>query len=164
MVVAAMNYRLAPEHPFPAGLNDVVSTVKWIAENGDNLGINADKFALGRDSAGANLAFAAVLVLKDSTKPIEEEEGGGREESNLVGALYLLYGPYSPELLSRESMKLFGQGEYGLTYAQMEWAINQTFQNQSDYSNPLAFPLLADNLTGHSPCLYCCYGFGPSKG
>ena len=118
MVVAAMNYRLAPEHPFPAGLNDVVSTVRWIAENGDNLGI---------DSAGANLAFAAALVLKDSTKLIEEErEDGGREESTLIDALYL--GPYSPELLSRESMKLFGQGDFGLTYAQMKWAMNQTFQ------------------------------------
>ncbi|HZD35716.1 MAG TPA: alpha/beta hydrolase [Nitrososphaeraceae archaeon] len=165
MVVAAMNYRLAPEHPFPAGLNDVVSTVKWIAENGDNLGINASKIALGGDSAGANLAFAAALVLKDSTKPIEEEreEGGGSEESNLIDALYLLYGPYSPELLSRESMKLFGQGDFGLTYAQMKWAMNQTFQNQSDYSNPLAFPLLADNLTGLPPVYIAAMALDPLK-
>jgi acetyl esterase len=118
MVVAAMNYRLAPEHPFPAGLNDVVSTVKWIAENGNKLGIDASKIALGGDSAGANLALAAASVLRDSITPVEEEEG--EKESNLVDALYLLYGPYSPELFSRESMKMFGQGEYGLTYAQMK--------------------------------------------
>jgi len=56
LMVAAMDYRLAPEHPFPTGLNDVISTVKWIANNGTRLGIDTNKMALGGDSAGANLA------------------------------------------------------------------------------------------------------------
>lgn len=66
LLVAAMNYRLAPEHPFPAGLSDVVSAIKWLSINGKNLGIDTYRLALGGDSAGANLALAAALVLRDS--------------------------------------------------------------------------------------------------
>lgn len=51
MMVAAMDYRLAPEHPFPAGLNDVVATVRWIGEHGEKLGIDSSKIALGGQSA-----------------------------------------------------------------------------------------------------------------
>ena len=66
LMVVAMNYRLAPEHPFPAGLDDVVSTIRWIASNGQKIGIDTKKMALGGDSAGANLALSSALTLRDS--------------------------------------------------------------------------------------------------
>ena len=152
LMVAAINYRLAPEHPFPAGLNDVVSAVRWISANGGaNLGIDTKNMALGGDSAGANLALSAALALRNSN------------EGHILRALYLLYGIYSPTILNSQSMKMFGGGGFGLTYAQMRWPMNQTFKNASDYKNPLAFPLLDKNLTGLPPVYIAAMALDPLK-
>src|SRR5215213_1195957 len=140
LLVAAMDYRLAPENPFPAGLNDVIATVKWIKENGESIGIDPNRIALGGDSAGANLALASAIALRN------ERQG------DALRALYLLYGLYTPDK-NTESMQLFGNGEYGITKTQFQWVMNLTFQRPEDWSNPLAFPLL-DNLTGNLPPMY----------
>ena len=140
LVIAAMDYRLAPENPFPAGLNDVIATVKWIKENGESLGIDPNRIALGGDSAGAGLELASAIGLRN--------EGQG----DALRALYLLYGLYTPEK-NTESMRLFGNGEYGITKTQFQWVMNLTFQRPEDWSNPLAFPIL-DNLTGRLPPMY----------
>src|SRR5215216_1369540 len=140
LLVAAMDYRLAPENPFPAGLNDVIAIVKWIKENGVSIGIDPNRIALGGDSAGANLALASAIALRN--------EGQG----DALRALYLLYGLYTPDK-NTESMQLFGNGEYGITKTQFQWVMNLTFQRPEDWSNPLAFPIL-DNLTGNLPPIY----------
>jgi acetyl esterase/lipase len=140
LLVAAMDYKLAPENPFPDGLNDVIATVKWIKENGETLGIDPNRIALGGDSAGANLALASAITLRN--------EGQG----DALRALYLLYGLYTPDK-NTESMRLFGNGEYGITRTQFQWVMNLTFQNPQDWTNPLAFPIL-DNLTGPLPPMY----------
>ncbi|HEY6757562.1 MAG TPA: alpha/beta fold hydrolase [Nitrososphaera sp.] len=140
LLVAAMDYRLAPENPFPAGLHDVIATVKWIKENGESIGIDPNRIALGGDSAGANLALATAIALRS--------EGQG----DALRALYLLYGLYTPDK-NTESMRLFGNGEYGITKTQFQWVMNMTFQKPEDWSNPLAFPIL-DNLTGRLPPMY----------
>ena len=150
LIVAAIDYRLAPENPFPAGLNDVIDTVKWIKENGESIGIDPNRIALGGDSAGANLALASTIALRN--------EGQG----DAVRALYLLNGVYTPEK-NTESMRLFGDGGYGITKIQLQWAMNVTFQESEDWSNPLAFPLL-DNLTGNLPPMYiAAMGLDPLK-
>jgi len=155
LIVVTMNYRLAPENPFPAGLEDVISIVKWIYENGTRVAdMDADRIALGGDSAGATLALSTALYLRNSSN---------LDDKNIIDVLYLLYGPYSPQLLERESMKRFGQGQYGLTYAQMNWAMNQTFTNSSDYQNPLAFPLLADSFKELPPIYIAAMGLDPLK-
>ena len=59
-----------------------------------------------------------------------------------------MYSPYSPNPLNSTSVKMFGNGDFGLTHRQMKYAISKTFQNASDYKNPLAFPLLDKNLSG----------------
>ncbi|HET7147196.1 MAG TPA: alpha/beta hydrolase [Candidatus Nitrosopolaris sp.] len=157
LMVAAMDYRLAPEHPFPTGLNDVISTAKWIANNGTRLGIDTNKMALGGDSAGANLALSAALALHNSNNNTT------KQHHNLFRVLYLLYGPYSPDLLNSTSMKMFGDLEFGLTYGQMKFVMNQTFKNGSDYKNPLAFPLLAKNLSGLPPIYIAAMALDPLK-
>jgi acetyl esterase len=160
LMVAAMNYRLAPEHPFPTGLNDVISTVKWIANNGTRLGIDTNKMALGGDSAGANLALATALAFCDSNN--NSNNNTTNQHHNLFRLLYLLYGPYSPDLLNSTSMKMFGNLEFGLTYAQMKFVMSQTFK-ASDYKNPLAFPLLAKNLSGLPPMYIAAMALDPLK-
>ena len=151
-LVATMNYG---QEPFPAAVNDVIATVRWIAENGkDRLGIDPDRIALGGHSFGANMALSTALVLKNSDKA---------EERDLVKVLYLLNGFYSPNVLSSESMRMFGQGQYGLSYEDAKMAFDHIFQNKSDYSNPLAFPLLSQNMTGLPPVYIVAAGVDPAK-
>ena len=64
-IVAYVDYRLSPEHPYPTGLNDYTSVIDWIYKNSDSLGINPKKIALCGDSAGANLAATASMVARD---------------------------------------------------------------------------------------------------
>ena len=154
MMVAAMDYRLAPEHPFPAGLNDVVTAVRWIGEHGEELGIDSSKIALGGQSAGANLALSTALVLRDSDDLSDNE---------LVDVLFLVAGSYSPGILSSNSHMMFGQGQFGVQKTTTEDSFKMTFQNTSDYSNPLAFPLLAENLAGVPPVYIAAMSLDPLK-
>ncbi|HEX2471777.1 MAG TPA: alpha/beta hydrolase [Nitrososphaera sp.] len=145
LLIAAMDYRLAPENPFPAGLNDVLATVKWIKENGESIEIDPNRIALGGDSAGANLALASAISLRN------EGQGDARR------ALYLVYGLYTPDK-NTESMQLFGNGEYGITKTQFQWVMNLTFQRPEDWSNPLAFPILDNLLVICRQCILLPWG------
>jgi len=67
--VFVLDYRLAPEHPFPAGLQDSVDAARWLSRNGPDGESGADRLAIGGDSAGGNLALAGTLKLKDEGGP-----------------------------------------------------------------------------------------------
>src|SRR5262249_59350673 len=67
--VLSVGYRLAPEHPFPAGLEDCYAAVAWAAEHASALGIDPDRLATAGDSAGANLSAAVVQLLRDRRGP-----------------------------------------------------------------------------------------------
>jgi acetyl esterase len=64
--VVAIDYRLAPEFPFPAGLNDVIAASKWVSANASALGIDKDRIGIGGDSAGGNMSAAACLDARES--------------------------------------------------------------------------------------------------
>jgi acetyl esterase len=150
-MVATMDYRFAP---FSASLDDVVATVHWIHQNSEQFGVDSQRMALGGESRGANLALSTALVLRDSGNP---------EEQNLVRVLYLLNGYYSPDLLESKSAKMFGNGTDLITSEDIEMIFNQLHQNKSDYTNPLAFPLLSKNLTGLPPMYIVASGIDPIK-
>jgi acetyl esterase len=153
-MVATMDYRFAP---FSDSLNDVVATIRWTHQNSEQLGIDSQRIALGGISRGANLALSTALVLRDS---------GNIEEQNLVHVLYLLNGYYSPDLLENKSAKMFGNGTdpWFITPDDIEMIFDQIHQNESsDYSNPLAFPLLSKNLTGLPPVYIVATGIDPLK-
>lgn len=105
--VLALDYRLAPEHPFPAALDDVLAVLSAVADGALAGMADASRIALAGDSAGANLALAALLALRDA----------GR--SAIAGAV-LFYGCYTPDSDS-ESHRLFGNGDFGLSTVRMDW-------------------------------------------
>jgi acetyl esterase len=147
-----MDYRFAPFHD---SLDDVVTTVRWIHQNSEDLGVDPQRVALGGESRGANLALSTALVLRDS---------GNIEEQNLIRLLYLLNGYYSPDLLESKSAKMFGNGTDLITSEDIEMIFDQMHQNKSsDYTNPLAFPILSKNLTGLPPMYIVASGIDPLK-
>lgn len=150
-MVATIDYRFAP---FSVSLDDVVATVRWIHQNSEDLGVDSHRIALGGVSRGANLALSTALVLRDS---------GSAEEQNLIRLLYLLSGYYSPDLLQSESAKMFGNGTDLITFEDIEMIFEQIHHNRSDYANPLAFPILANNLTGLPPVYIVASGINPVR-
>jgi acetyl esterase/lipase len=98
--------------------------------------------------------LSTALVLRDSDDPSDNE---------LVDVLFLVAGPYSPGILSSNSHMMFGQGQFGVQKTTTEDAFKMTFQNTSDYSNPLAFPLLSENLTGLPPVYIAAMSLDPLK-
>jgi acetyl esterase len=148
-LVASIDYRLAPEHKFPAGLEDGVAAVRWIAAHGADWGIDLGRLAIGGDSAGANLALAALLALRD--------RGAGPLRAGL-----LIYGAYGAYRAGTEtpSQAAYGDGRYILSSDDMRWFWSHYVKAESDDADPLAAPLLAD-LRGLPPLLVTACEFDP---
>jgi len=138
VVVVGVDYSLAPEAAFPRQIEEVVDVVEWLIDSDGTIGIDARRIALGGDSAGANLAIAAALALRDRGAPAA------------LRALVLNYGVYDTDF-TRESYQRFGDGRYLLSSAEMQWMWSQYLGAEPDRRHPLATPLHA-KLAGLPPC------------
>jgi acetyl esterase len=134
--VASLHYRMAPEHPFPAPLDDCIAATRWLLAQGRELGIDPARLALAGDSAGANLALATLVALRDRGEPLPRTAA-------------LIYGAFSADLDS-PSHQRFGGGEYILSTRTMQWFWDQYVPDPAKRADPLVAPLLA-NLAGLPP-------------
>lgn len=133
--VIGVDYALAPEAKFPVALGQVVSVIRWLVHNGERLGVDPERLAIGGDSSGANLAVAACLTLRD--------QGDGAD----VRAMLLNYGAFDVDC-DAESRRRYGGDGHILTDAEMREFWRNYLRDESDAVNPLACPLKAalDNL------------------
>ncbi len=144
--VVAVDYRLAPEHPFPAALDDAVAALVWLARHASGLCIDAQRIAVGGDSAGGNLAAALALMARDGTVP------------PLVHQM-LLY-PALDLTASSDSYRRITCG-VPLTAATMAYFIGHYTPTAADRLDWRASPLRAADLTGVAPALVLTVAHDP---
>ncbi len=146
--VLSVDYRLAPEHPFPAAVEDACAGWRWAYDHAADLGADPDRVAIGGDSAGANLAtVAAYLAVR---------AGGPAPAGQL-----LIYPPtdyHSPW----ESRKLFADGLL-LTAADIEWFHGHYVAADGDPHDVRHSPLRADDLSGMPPAVLVTAAFDPLR-
>jgi acetyl esterase len=147
-VVAAVDYRLAPEDPFPAGLDDCVAAVQWVVDNAGDLGVDPGRVAVGGDSSGGNLAAAACLVARD--------RGGPPIAFQLLIYPVLAFGYDTPSYAEN------AEG-YFLTEVAMRWFSDQYLGRPEDATDPYAAPLLATDLAGLPPAHMVTAEFDPLR-
>ncbi len=147
-MVVHVNYRHAPEHVFPAAIDDAYAGACWVEENAAALGADAGRIAVGGDSAGGNLAAAVALMAR--------ERGAPR-----LALQYLAY-PVMDASMGLPSYNENANG-YGLTAEGMAWFWDQYVPDLADRSNPLASPLQAPDLSGLAPALVMTAEFDPLR-
>ena len=132
-VVVSVDYRLAPEHKFPAGLEDCLYATRWAAAHAGELGADARRVAVAGDSAGGNMAAVVALRLRDESGPA------------LCGQL-LLYPVTDYHTPGTPSYEENAEG-YGLTRDTMKWFWDHYLNDASEGAHPHASPLRARDLS-----------------
>ncbi|WP_411344507.1 alpha/beta hydrolase [Paenibacillus sp. WLX1005] len=147
-IIVSVDYRLAPEHKFPAAIEDAYAAADWVARHAHSLGADSQRIAVGGDSAGANLAAAVTLMARDKGTP----------------ALHIqfLVNPVMQYSFHTDSYQQHAEG-YGLTAETMRWFWKQYLANEQDGYTAYASPLLADDLSGLPPALIFTAEFDPLR-
>jgi acetyl esterase len=148
-VVASVDYRLAPEHKFPAGIDDCLDATRWAAAHAAELGADPSRIAVAGDSAGANMAAVTALRVRD--------EGG----PPLCGQL-LLYPVTDYHTPGTPSYEENAEG-YGLTRDTMKWFWAHYLNDPSEGIHPHASPIRAPSLSGLPPTLVITAEYDPLR-
>jgi acetyl esterase len=147
--VLAIDYRLAPEHPFPAAVDDAWAALRWAFENAGRLGADPGRVGVGGDSAGGNLAAVS--------SQIAARDGGP------APALQLLIYPATDMTTRHRSRELFREG-FLLTDPEMDWYTdNYLGTARAHAGDPRASPLVAENLSGLAPAFVVTAAFDPLR-
>lgn len=136
-VVISVEYRLAPDFPYPAALEDSYAALRYIAANAAALGIDQDRIVLWGESAGANLAAGVCMMARDNEGPS-------------VKAQVLIYGPFAGEFTS-ESYRLYATSVPGVTTAGIIKSWPLYTGGKPDDELPYAMPLKVKDLSGLPP-------------
>jgi len=145
--VLSVDYRLAPEHPFPAAAEDALAGLRWAIEQSERLGIDPGRVAVAGDSAGANLAAAVALLSREDERP---------------PAMQALIYPVTDAAAELPSRDLFAEGFF-LTKADMDWFERHYLPAGSDREDPRVSVLRAPDLAGLAPAYLTTAGFDPLR-
>jgi acetyl esterase len=146
-VVVSVDYRLAPEHRFPAGLEDAIAATRWVLENASSIGIDGRAVGVGGDSAGGNLAAEVALALRGA--PVEP-------------VFQLLVYPATDMTMSMPSHRHFAQG-FMLPKDSVLWYRGHYLPDSKQWTDPRASPFFAKDLSGLPPALVVTAGFDPLR-
>lgn len=149
-VVAAAQYRLAPETKFPGPVEDCYAATQWLAEHAGELGAAPGKLAVGGDSAGGNLAAAVTLMARD--------RGGPQIDYQLL--IYPVTAPARGTTFASYEDNADG---YLLTRGGMEWFWDHYLASPEDAENPYASPLKAADLSGLPPAMVVTAEYDPLR-
>ena len=152
VIVLNVDYRLAPEHKFPAAVEDSYLAACWAADHATDLGGDPGWIAVAGDSAGGNLATVVCQLAKANRRPA-------------IAFQALAYPATDLDLTRRfDSRSEYGGGEYFLSTRDMEWFASLYLKNvRSDVADPRASPLVGQDLAGLPPALVVTAGFDPLR-
>jgi acetyl esterase len=147
-IVVAMEYRLAPEHKFPAAPEDCYAAARWVAANASAIGGDPRRVAIGGDSAGGNLTAVVAQIARNRGGPALCHQ--------------LLVYPVTDYNFDTASYQENADG-YLLTRDAMVWFWNHYLRTAADGSNPMASPLRAADLRGLPPAMVLTAEFDPLR-
>ncbi|MDA9660675.1 alpha/beta hydrolase [Gammaproteobacteria bacterium] len=142
--VFSVDYRLAPENPYPAALNDFDAVFDWVESNYEELGIDPKRISVGGDSAGGNLS-AAISIRRQA------------ENKTLPKAQLLIY-PVTDLTFSFDSIEELAKG-FLLSKENMYWFREQYLEDHNTVKDPLISPLFSEDLSGQPPVVIVTAGF-----
>ena len=146
--ILSPTYRLAPEHPFPAAVEDAQAAFRWAVALADELGADRDRIAIGGDSAGANMAAGVCIAMRDQDGPRP--------------AMQLLIYPCTDAIEVRRSRKLFSDG-FILTQMDIDVCERAYLPDKAMGHEPLASILRAPDLSSLPPAYVATAGFDPFR-
>jgi acetyl esterase len=148
LIVISVDYRLAPEHKFPAAVDDAIAATTWIAENAKQLGADASRLVVGGDSAGGNLAAVVAIAARDGNGPA-------------IAGQVLVY----PATESARTHPSHREPETSilLTHSVTKWFYEQYLRNAADIHDWRASPARAKTLTGLPPAYVLTAGADPLR-
>ncbi len=138
--VLSVDYRLAPEYPFPAAVEDCLTATRWAAEHGPDLSADPSRLLVGGDSAGGTLAAVISQLCR-------------LPEGPRILAQVLFYPSGRSDTFDTPSFQAFGEQPLGLTRRDVEWYLDQYAPDPQDRLDPRVSPLLAPSLFGLPPAL-----------
>ncbi|QNE18966.1 alpha/beta hydrolase [Kribbella qitaiheensis] len=145
--VITVGYRLAPENPFPAAVDDCHQATQWIAAHAAELQVDPDRVVVGGDSAGGNLAAATSLLARES---------GPALAAQLLIYPNTLYGSDTASMRAGDDPFLFNR-------TSVDWYWDHYLTDHADGQNPLASPLLAESHAGLPPALVITAEYDPLR-
>jgi acetyl esterase len=146
--VPAVDYRLAPEHPFPAAAEDAFAAYAWVSANAARFGVEPTRIAVGGDSAGGNLAAVVCLLARDADL--------------IPPAMQLLIYPVTDTGRELPSRQTFREG-FLLTRSDMAYYEDRYLPPGTDRSDPRVAVLQAGDLRGLPPAYVATAGFDPLR-
>ncbi len=148
LIVISVDYRLAPEHKFPAAVEDAIAATKWVADNATQLGIDTSRLMVGGDSAGGNLAAVVALAARDGDGP-------------KIAGQVLIY-PATDFAMTHPSHSE-PETSILLTHSVIKWFCNHYLNGAFDIENWKASPARAKTLAGLPPAYLLTAGADPLR-